>query len=508
MYSNQSKLYLMTGVLCSIMTYMSCQEPEVIDVSPEYAIPLINSSLSIQNILDQTNTGDLLQIDGDNFITLEYDEEVLGIDTVSLISIPGFSIPQVIPNQVTPTPFPNDTDIDLITVKNGKLHINFESSSLNDITVSLDIPSITKNGNNLQYTMNVSNPNGTIPLVYQDSFDLTGYTIAFTNDEFESNYTATDDVTGLAVVPTDFFLDFPSLEHSYLEGYFGQVDFSFPAEELALNFPSQWVSGAVSFTNPQIRLSFENFYGFPLNLTFDTLQVLTRDEGYVDVQSTSINNPIPLNYPALGNPGTGEVTIVSIDNSNSNIVSVLEKAPYGFRYKMSGLTNPAADSTIKGFLTDAGGIVVRVIAELPLEGAIQNFTLMDTFALDLTGDAIPQGEAEFKIVTANGFPLDIDLQCYFLDEAGAFVDSLFVGSQTNIIQAAALGSNGKVTDSFETTTFADIDSDRINLIRSRAKNLIIQGRFNSLDNGNTPIKIFSDYDLGVKIGVKIKPAID
>ena len=111
-------------------------------------------------------------------------------------------------------------------------------------------------------------------------------------------------------------------------------------------------------------------------------------------------------------------------------------------------------------------------------------------------------------MTDNGFPLDIDLQCYFLDEAGAFVDSLFVGSQTNIIQAAALGSNGKVTDSFETTTFADIDSDRINLIRGRAKNLVLLGRFNSPDTGNTPVKIFSDYDLGVKIGVKIKPAID
>ncbi len=507
MHLSHTKLYLLTGVLGSMLTYMSCQNPEVVDVSPEYAIPLINSSLSIQNILDQTNTGDLLQIDGDNFITLEYDEEVLGIDTISLVSIPGFSIPQVTPTQVTPTPFPNDIDIDAISVKDGKLFINFESNSPNDITVSINIPSIKKNGNNLQYTMNVPNPNGTIPLIFQDSFDLTDYIISFDNDNFESNYTATDNITGLSVVPFNFFLDFPHLEYSYLEGYFGQVDFSIPLEELALNFPSQWVSGNVSFTDPQIRLRFENSYGFPLNLTFDTLQVLTRDEGYLDIQSTPINNPIPINYPALSNPGTSETTIVAIDNSNSNIVSVLEKAPYGFRYKMIGSTNPAGDPNIKGFVTDESRIVVRIIAELPLEGAIQDFTLVDTFALDLTGDAIPQGEAEFKIITDNGFPLDMDLQCYFLDEAGNFVDSLFVGSQTNIIQAASLGNNGKVTDSFETITFADVNSDRINLIRSRAKNLVLLGRFNSPDNGNTPIKIYSDYNLGVRIGVKIKPTL-
>jgi hypothetical protein len=94
-----------------------------------------------------------------------------------------------------------------------------------------------------------------------------------------------------------------------------------------------------------------------------------------------------------------------------------------------------------------------------------------------------------------------------LDEAGNFVDSLFVGSQTNVIQAASLGNNGKVTDSFETITFADVNSDRINLIRSRAKNLVLLGRFNSPDNGNTPIKIYSDYNLGVRIGVKIKPTL-
>lgn len=504
----QSKNHILISVLCSMLLYTSCQDPELIDVSPEYAIPLINSSMSIQDVLDQTNTGNLVQVDGDNFITVEYRQGVLGIDTVNLITVPGFSIPQLTTTQVIPTPFPSDVDIDIITVKNGKMYINFESNSPNDVTVTLDFPSIKKNGNNLQYTMNVENPNGTVPLVYEDSFDLATYRFLFNNDNFRSNYTATDDLTGLPVVLSNFFLDFPNIEHSYIEGYFGQRSFTLPTQELVLELLEQWVSGQVTFTDPRIRLRFENSYGFPMRVNFDTLQAATRDAGYVDVQANGFNGGKDLNYPALNEVGDEKITNVTIDKNNSNIVTVLEQVPYGLRYQFSGAANPNGDPSIKGFATDESNIVIQVIAELPMEGAVQDFTLVDTFALDLTGDAIPEGEAEFKIITDNGFPLDIDLQCYFLDDSGNAIDSLFIGSDVSLIQAAPIDANGRVTASFETITFVDVTSDRINTIRNQVRSIALLGRFNSTDNGSTPIKLYADYDLNVKIGVKVKPVID
>lgn len=503
----QSRKLILIGLLCSI-TYIGCQDPELIDVSPEYAIPLVNTSMSIQDVLDQTNTGNIVNVDGDNFITLEYRKDVLGIDTVNLITVPGFSVPQLTTTQVVPTPFPSDLDIDIITVKNGKMFINFESNSPNDVTVTLDFPSIRKNGNNLQYTMNVANPNGTVPLVYQDSFDLATYQFVFTNDNFRSNYTATDDLTGLPVVLSNFFLDFPNIDYSYIEGYFGQQSFTLPTQELTLSLLEQWKSGQVTFTDPRIRLRFENSYGFPMRVNFDTLQAITRDAGAFEVQANGFNNGINLNYPALNNVGGVVNTNVNINKDNSNIVTVLEQVPYGLRYQFSGESNPAGDQSIKGFATDQSNIVIRVIADLPMEGAVQDFTLIDTFALDLTGDAIPEGEAEFKIITNNGFPLDIDLQCYFLDEFGNAIDSLFIGSDVSLIQAAPVDGDGRVTESFETITFVDVTSDRVNGIRNQVRNIALLGRFNSTNNGGTPIKLYADYDLDVKIGVKIKPVID
>lgn len=491
----------------STLGYMSCQTPEVAEVSPEFAIPLINSSLSIQNVLDQTNTGQLVQVDGNNFITVSYEQEVLSTDTVGLVVMPGFSIPQLVNVQTAPTPFPTDFDIDKIDVKNGKLYINFESNTINDVTVVLRIPTITKNGIQLEHTMNVSG-NGTVPFAYEDSVDLATYTMDFTSGTFQSEYDATDDVTNLPVILSNFFLNFPALEYSYIEGYFGQQEFAFPVEELSLELLDQWKSGQVTFTDPRIRLRFKNSYGFPIRINFDTLQALTRDNGDIDLAITGFSNGKDLAYPSLSEVGAEKATNVDIDKNNSNIVNILEEVPYGLRHKFSGLANPTANSSIKGFATDNSKITLTVIAELPMEGAVSDFKLLDTFALDLTGETIPEGEAEFKIITNNGFPLDIDLQCYFLNEFGVAIDSMFLGNAVNFIQAAPIDGTGKVTTSLETITFAGFTRDQINAIRQESRNIVLSATFSSTDNGSTPIKLYSDYALGIQIGVKIKPVID
>ena len=56
-------------MLLSILIFASCQDPETTEVSPEFAIPLINSSLSIQDILSRANTGDVIQ---HNFLSYKF----------------------------------------------------------------------------------------------------------------------------------------------------------------------------------------------------------------------------------------------------------------------------------------------------------------------------------------------------------------------------------------------------------------------------------------------------
>jgi hypothetical protein len=492
-------------LLLSAMILGSCQNPEVTDISPEFAIPLINSSLSIQDLLDGSNTGDVVQIGGDNFITLTYQKEVISTDTIVLVEIPPFFVPQILPTQTVPTPFPPNFRVEKITVKNSKLYLSFESNNVNNITFNLNIPSIKLGNNQLTYARTITNPTGTIPFTFEDSIDISGYNIIFQNQTFTSEYTATDAVTNLPVILSNYILNFPKVDFSYIEGYLGQDVFVLPTEELLLGFFEQWKSGSVTFTEPKIRLRFDNSYGFPLRVSFDTLQAITRDGGNIDLVTNGFGNGRVLNYPTLSEVGAEERTNVTIDKDNSNIVNVLEQVPYGLKYQFSGQANPTGDPNFIGFATDASKIVLAVIAELPMEGAVQDFTLVDTFNLDLTTDNIPEGEAEFKIIATNGFPLEINLQCYFLDAFGQVVDSMFLDGNSNLMEAAPVDSDGRVTNSVQTITFAGFTRERVNKIRKDVTQIILQGRFNSTDNGSINIKLYADYEVQIQIGVKIKP---
>jgi hypothetical protein len=150
---------------------------------------------------------------------------------------------------------------------------------------------------------------------------------------------------------------------------------------------------------------------------------------------------------------------------------------------------------------------MKVIAELPMEGAVQDFVLIDTFDLDLTGGEIPEGEAEFKVIAINGFPLDIDLQCYFLDGFGQAIDSMFL-ENTNLMEAAPVDIDGRVLGPIQTISFADFSVERINRIKESVTQIALQGQFNTTNNGNTDIKLYADYNLRIQIGVKIKPVFD
>jgi hypothetical protein len=494
-------------MLLSILIFASCQDPETTEVSPEFAIPLINSSLSIQDILSRANTGDVIQVDADNFITITYGKEVISTDTVVLVKIPAFVIPQILPTQTIPTPFPSDFRIDQITVKNSKLYISFESNSPNDFTLNLTVPSIKQGSNQLAYINTITNPTGIVPFTFQDSIDISGYDIFFQNQTFTSQYTAIDDVTSLPLVLSNFMLDFPNLDFSYIEGYVGQKAFTLPIDELLLKFLEQWKSGQITFTEPKIRLRFDNSYGFPIRFDFDTLQAITRDLSSIDIVSSGFDNGIILNYPALNEVGQEKRKWIGIDKNNSNIVNVLEQVPYGLRYQFSGEANPTGDSTLIGFATDDSKIVMKVIAELPMEGAVQDFVLIDTFDLDLTGGEIPEGEAEFKVIAINGFPLDIDLQCYFLDGFGQAIDSMFL-ENTNLMEAAPVDIDGRVLGPIQTISFADFSVERINRIKESVTQIALQGQFNTTNNGNTDIKLYADYNLRIQIGVKIKPVFD
>jgi hypothetical protein len=109
---------------------------------------------------------------------------------------------------------------------------------------------------------------------------------------------------------------------------------------------------------------------------------------------------------------------------------------------------------------------------------------------------------EFKLVADNNMPLAIGTQAYFLDSTGVVLDSLF-DTIGHPIEAAPVDAEGIVTGKQTTTTFVNFDAVRFDGIRKATK-LKIHAFFSTTDNGQVNVKAFSNQDVEIRMGMKVK----
>ena len=166
----------------------------------EWAVPLINSSLTLSDFL--TDTTGIIQEDDDGFITLVYEAEELTAKTVDEVAeIPdqleifneSFSIPDTLlpPGiQLPPIPltFPFTFELsepglrlDSTKLKSGDYKITLKTNlNRNDADVNITIPNIINNitHNPIQFTVDLDNPSGN-ELVFDTLIKLVDHTLHF-----------------------------------------------------------------------------------------------------------------------------------------------------------------------------------------------------------------------------------------------------------------------------------------------------------------------------------------
>jgi hypothetical protein len=108
--------------------------------------------------------------------------------------------------------------------------------------------------------------------------------------------------------------------------------------------------------------------------------------------------------------------------------------------------------------------------------------------------------AEFKIITDNGMPIDLAMQGFFANANGTVIDSFYTNS-TIVLKGAPVGSDG-LPRSIQTNESAiKVEADKLKRILP-AKKLIIRYSFSTTNNGSVPVKLTSTQDVRVRIGVK------
>ncbi len=501
---------------------------------PDVAIPLVNSSMTLKNILKLSSANNNFSIAADNFVTLVYRGNLFSLRADEVLKIPdqpistSFTFPaaalpafnalnlqdtfQINPPFTTTFDFNSgsaDSFIDSLTIKSCLFAVNLISTFQQQLIVTVNIPDAKKNGVPFSQTVEVP-PAGSTNITRSVNFNLADYKIKLHQNGspnklkmifgfkfVKTNTSITPGHNSMAMVM--------SLSNIAFKNLFGSVGQKFLAPDTdtipITLFNNSIVGGGISVVNASLGINITNAFGIPIRATFQKLQ------GYsplsltpiINIVSPLFNNPLPISTP----PQIGQSASSSLllNSSNSNINGVLTNLPRFLIYKIDALSNPPPPAvSMQNFIEDTSRFKVDVDINIPLEGSLKSLIFQDTIMFKFQ-EVEELQSLGLKLFFKNGFPIETKVQVYFADTMGYVLDSLL---QDDVLLASALvGANGRVTTPTEKNTEILYPEEKI-LRLKKVRKIYVKASTSTFQNGTQNVKIYSDYRLDLKIAGRAK----
>ena len=503
------------------------------NANPEYLFPLIDAESSMKDIVDPNKKQLNITEDINGFYTFIYYQDLYTQFITDLLKITDLSVAESITltateatglptagsithsftKSVTLATFHGEK-IKMILIKSGILPLKISSTFRHNVQVLITFPYIKKNSIALTRIIDLNYVSGSSPVVSSSIVDLAGYTIDCSENNTNVNtltftgnlkvsYKSGSPITTAQKI--DLSTGISDISYSYINGYIGKYVLTVPQDSVAISIFDNAYVGNIFFTDPKIRAIITNSFGAPSTVKMNKLIAQSNITGNADVTGSVINTTIPILYPSLAQIGQSQKTTIQLDRTNSNVQSVFNPAPDKIIYQMTAVINPAGESD--NFATDSSYVKIRGEVEIPMEGKVTKFVLLDTIEGVTYPDMVNNGKgvkiisAEFSIKLSNGFPMNTNIQLYFLDDAKVILDSLF--KSPHMITSGAVDAAGKVITPTNVTIQEVYDEARYNRITS-SKKAVLYAYFSTANNGTTPVKIYSSYKLKSNIRIDVK----
>lgn len=521
---------------CALISLISCglwtacnkadyQNATLGSHTADFAFPLFSTELKLKdllfNVLNDTLSGDTILVNPDNTMTLFYSGDVAKKYASDIFASSTLQIGVVqMTDSVTSTqiPGPLGVSVRVTDLKSGNLYFTMKNSTPDTIHGYYEIPLMVKNGEPLRTSQFLLAPGQSWN---SGVIDVAGYQLHSPQNAFIFKYYAYN-TAGVRVQLQNVLYDdavfFANLQFSYLEGNWGNQNYKLTRDTIEININQTDLKGDVKVENPKVTMRILNSWGFPTRGVIKYLGFIGQHGEEIPLVSSFFqhdNNGDPyvdFAYPAWPDEvGQTKYTDIYLDNTNSNIADIFNSQPTRLIYEVDAISNANSDPNLVGFITDQSVITFQVQVELLLEGSAKNFGAEQTLDLDFNNfnslDSANIESVEFKLVSENKTPVDIQAQIYFRDEAGNNVDSLFQDGAHKIMESAPV-NNGVATDSTRTETFIPMTAARFDHIRTTAKTAYLKAYFTTAQGGEIPIKLLADNSTTLKMGIRVKKRIE
>lgn len=488
--------------------------------------PLLKASLTVDNLIADS----LQQVNADGAVSILYDSDVFKLDPDSLFQIPDttlrtLNIWQFIPYPVSPnTPFysvNNNIALSIagpqlteVLIRSGKIRLDIRNTLPTKVKITYIIPKAFKNG--LPFKVQEFVDSGTVsnPTLFSGTYDLDGYLVDLTGASGNQTNTAYYNVEALSdpngitftINTGDTLINLNStifdLIPEYGKGYLGQKTIHQTSDSY-VGMGRLIRSGTVQLDSLTMDLDIENGLGAEIQSLISSFTSLNENTGTnVNLVAPAVvNRFINLNRATetgnLAEPVNPTHTNIHLDNSNSNLISLIENLPDRFVYDIDFSLNPLGNvSGNNDFLYRDHLVNTHLKVHIPLRFALNQVMLTDTQDIDVHDlfDVEPIGPATFTLLADNGFPFDMDLQLFLIDESGLVSDSLLIPSH---IAPATTDVNLRVLSSVRTTIPIPLDGTRKqNLLN--AKRMAIKAKVTTPSYPSL-VQLYSNYHLDLKL---------
>jgi len=491
-------LISLTVGLTSCIDIEQVDNAEELRLDGEYAIPLINSSISVADITENEGTDGLVFIGDDGKVTVKYAGNVVQRNSLQVFPpIPGVGdFPLLDTSSVLALPFVDMFRTRKMVFRNTMATFKFTSQFQEIVTVKLTIPKMEKDGK--VFEQNYTLEPGEVFVAEQVSF--LDWTLNTDLNNIEVVYDARlTDGQRVKLEYAALAVDF--LFFKYAEAFFGSQLFDIQGDLITLGVFDNWQSGGVSFVDPKVRLVVDNSFGFPTRSRVNQMDLVTADGRVLPLESEFINTGINFGFPSFDEVGKIITTDFVFDKSNSNIDELFKERIVEVNYDVDAVAFPDNDPDEFGFVTQESFFRVRVEVELPMQGTVNDLQLYQEYEIDELDIEFAE-EVELKTITRNDFPLEINLQAYFIDANDVVIDSLYEGGATTLPPSDVGAGSLPV----ERTEFTSIVDQRLENIKSARK----VGLQLKLDNpqGEEPFWILANQQVSLRMGAKVKVNID
>ncbi len=498
------------------------------------AVPLINSTFSVSDIFELSDSAVLEYLDEDEgLLGISYSGNILSFNASSIVEVsdqefsttiqypdPGLPISitdTVYESQIFTLDFESQNLDDIEAVYLSMLSGLFDLSINSDVAylsnIKITIPAMKKNGVSFQFESDVS-PGQNI----SDTELLEGYLLDLSQEDLGYNQLRIEYRLIIHYVPNTpsigdeisilFHFNDPKL--NYVVGYFGMNSIADQVDTIEIKLFDNTIQGHFQFIDPRIYVTINNSFGFPTLIDFTEFKSINQVTGEEIALYLEGLTDIPVEIPYPTQIGDSAIQEYYFDNSNSNIEEILNDGNKYLVWGVNATSNPNGQGSSYNFLSHESKLDITTKITLPLQGYAWDWVFRDTTHVDSGNtdidDLDPLKELTIRLILNNGFPAEGIVQIYFLDSSFQITDSLF-DSPTPLLESGTL-VDGIIVEPAKTITDIDLNEDkRDHFINAKHfVSLVMMETTNGSDQ--EVIQIYDYYSIQVIMSLKAKITIE